>query len=265
MRTLAYRYAMQLDFEQPVRRHSFQLRCLPCERAGQHIVSESYRLSPDVPVSPGKDGFGNRLLYGIAEEPHIRFSFETSGKAEMTVSALPDNPLNAAKYLVQTPFTCPGHALHALYNRIQPDDPCPVFLKLMHIVHSEIAYKPSSTCPTTTAETAALQGCGVCQDHAQILLSLLRMHHIPCRYVSGLLIGEGSTHAWVEAFIQGAWIGLDPTNDMVVQDTHIVTSVGRDHSDCEINRGIMFGCGKQHQTVNVTVSESAGQEEFGCR
>lgn len=255
MRKLSFSYAMQLDFDLPVHRHSFQLRCLPCERAGQHILSETFFIQPNVQVSQGFDGFGNRLLYGIVEQPHYSFSFVTEGQVELANTHQSDTSMNVAKYLVQTAFTQPGDALYALYKKTLSIQE-PTALSLMHIVHSTIDYKPSSTEPDTTAEQAVLQGCGVCQDQAQILLALLRMHRIPCRYVSGLLMGEGSTHAWVEAFHENAWIGLDPTNDMIVQDTHIAICFGRDHSDCEINRGVMFGCGRQHQTILVTVSES---------
>ena len=265
MRSLTFSYAMRLDFGQPVRRHAFQLRCLPRERAGQRVLSESFRIEPGVPVSAGLDGFQNRLLYGMAEEPHSSFSFETSGRVGLSGAPQPDTPLNAARYLHETPFTRPGPALRALNDSVQPGSPDSAALSLMRAVHSAIAYRPTSTGPDTTAEQAALQGCGVCQDHAQILLSLLRMRRIPCRYVSGLTIGEGSTHAWVEAYLGGVWIGLDPTNDRVVRDEHIAFCVGRDHSDCEMNRGVLYGSGEQRQTIRVTVSEASEREESECR
>lgn len=256
MRTLDFSYDLRLDFARPVRRHSFQLRCLPLERNGQHIERVECLIQPGVPVSTAVDGFGNTVCYGMAEAPHERFSVSVRGLALLDMPHLPDTALNAAKYLPQTAFTQPGDAIRALYAKApQTNDPLEHALALMHTVRAEVGYVPASTTIATTAEQAAGQGCGVCQDHTQIMLSLLRMGGIPGRYVAGLLLGEGRTHAWAEAFIDGRWIGLDATNGTVVHDTHIAVAAGRDHTDCDLNRGVMLGFGGQMQTVHVSVRE----------
>lgn len=258
MRTLDFSYDLQLDFAQPVRRHAFQLRCLPLERHGQHIRQVQCLIHPDVPVSTGVDGFGNTVCFGMAEAQHEQFSVSVNGVAQLDAPVLPDTALNAAKYKPQTAFTQPGEAIRTLYAKApQCDDPMEHALALMHAVRAEVAYVPASTTIATTAEQAAGQGCGVCQDHTQIMLSLLRMAGIPSRYVAGLLLGEGRTHAWAEALIDGHWIGLDATNGTVVRDTHIAIAVGRDHTDCDLNRGIMLGFGGQTQTVHVSVRASS--------
>lgn len=256
MRTLDFAYDLRLDFARPVRRHAFQLRCTPLERSGQHIVRLEQCFLPDVPVSAMTDGFGSTVCYGMAEKEHTAFGVQVRGRAELTEACLPDDPLQAAKYRIQTPCTQPGEALRALLAASPRDgDELQQALGVMHTVRAQIAYVPASTTVDTTAEQAAAQGCGVCQDHTQILLSLLRMAGVPCRYVAGLLLGEGRTHAWAEAFIHGSWIGLDATNGMVVRDTHIAFAVGRDHTDCDLNRGVMLGFGGQTQTVHVSVKE----------
>lgn len=256
MRTLEFTYDLRLDFAQPVRRHAFQLRCLPLERDGQHIRQAQCLICPDVPVSQALDGFGNTVCYGMAVAPHAQFSVSVQGMAELDTPHLPDTALNAAKYIPQTVFTRQGEAIRSLYAKApKAHDPMEYALSLMHTVRAEVAYVPASTTIATTAEQAAAQGCGVCQDHTQIMLSLLRMAGIPGRYVAGLLLGEGRTHAWAEALIDGRWIGLDATNGTVVQDTHIAIAVGRDHTDCDLNRGVMLGFGGQTQTVHVSVRE----------
>lgn len=256
MRTLKFAYDLRLDFARPVRRHAFQLRCLPRERGGQHIRQLQCRILPDVPVSTGTDGFGNTVCFGMAEKEHTSFSVSVSGIAELDTPALPDSELNAARYRMQTEFTKPGKAIRALYDKAQKSgDPMTRALSLMRIVRAEVAYVPASTTIATTAEQAAEQKCGVCQDHTQIMLSLLRMDGIPARYAAGLLLGEGRTHAWAEAWIDGKWVGLDATNGMVVKDTHIMIAAGRDHADCDLNRGVMLGFGGQTQTVHVSVRE----------
>lgn len=256
MRTLDFTYDLRLDFAQTVRRHAFQLRCLPPERNGQHIQQVQFHIQPAVPISTGVDGFGNTVCFGIVEKKHDRFSLTVSGTAALDTPCLPDTALNAAKFKPQTAFTQPGEAIRTLYQKApRSADPRTHALSLMHTVRAEIAYVPASTTIATTAEQAAAQRCGVCQDHTQIMLSLLRMAGIPARYVAGLLLGEGRTHAWAEAFIDGHWIGLDATNGTLVQDTHIAIATGRDHADCDLNRGIMLGFGGQTQTVHVSVRE----------
>ena len=42
-----------------------------------------------------------------------------------------------------------------------------------------------------------------------------------CRYVAGLMIGEGYTHAWVEVYTQDGWYGLDPTNNLHIDEYYI--------------------------------------------
>ena len=79
---------------------------------------------------------------------------------------------------------------------------------------------------------------------------------IPARYVTGMLIGEGASHAWVEVLAGEHWYPLDPTNNCVVTDSHIKIGTGRDAGDCLINRGIMHGGGTQTQDVRVCVTET---------
>ena len=63
-------------------------------------------------------------------------------------------------------------------------------------------------------------GCGVCQDYSHIMIALCQMSRIPARYVVGMLMGEGLSHAWVEIYDGGAWRGIDPTNHTIVGDQH---------------------------------------------
>ena len=95
----------------------------------------------------------------------------------------------------------------------------------------------------------------MCQDYAHIMISMCRMAGIPCRYVVGMLIGEGLSHAWVEIEDNGMWYGIDPTNGIKVSENHIKISHGRDYGDCLINQGVFTGTAKQIQTVSVSVQE----------
>ena len=118
-----------------------------------------------------------------------------------------------------------------------------------------MTYKSGVTRVNTTAERAMEIREGVCQDYAHILLSLLRLEGIRCRYVSGLAFKCGETHAWVEVFDGIYWIGIDPTHNRLIGDNYIKLCQGRDYSDCPIERGIYRGNANSIQTVTSKVIE----------
>ena len=167
-----------------------------------------------------------------------------------------------AKYRYQTDRTRPGPSIFSLYRRIPVVDTMTDFEKaraFMEGLSHSFSYVPQVTDVSTTAEEAFAGGKGVCQDYTHILLSLCRIERIPCRYVTGMLSGEGASHAWVEVLDQGKWKGLDPTNEVVVADDHIRIASGRDCRDCRMNHGRFVGNTRQCQTVVCLVQEKGEQ------
>ncbi len=126
-------------------------------------------------------------------------------------------------------------------------------VQVMHKLHNSFTYQKCATDVHTSAEEAMAKGAGVCQDYAHIFLSLLRLKGIPARYVTGMLRGEGESHAWVELALGNFWYGLDPTNDCVVAGEHVRIACGRDYGDCRISQGVFFGGARQTQQVEVKV------------
>jgi transglutaminase-like putative cysteine protease len=138
--------------------------------------------------------------------------------------------------------------------------------QLTEYVYKNFNYiKGITTIETTLDEVWDLKA-GVCQDFAHILLVMLRLLCIPARYVSGYvcphdnnLRGEGATHAWVEAYIPFyGWLGLDPTNNCLVNDLHVRLAIGRNFSDCSPVKGTYKGTSKQSLEVGVSVSHEDG-------
>ncbi len=92
----------------------------------------------------------------------------------------------------------------------------------------------------TTVETSAAQalslGQGMCQDYAHIMLALCRAVGIAARYVSGHMLADGGSHAWVEVLLpdtdgQFRALAFDPTNRRYPDLSYAVVAVGRDYQD----------------------------------
>jgi transglutaminase-like putative cysteine protease len=90
----------------------------------------------------------------------------------------------------------------------------------------------------TSAAEAIRGGRGVCQDFAHIMIAACRAAGIAARYVSGHLVGEGGSHAWVEALVPdpgrpGEWTleAWDPTHDRPAGDGYVMVATGRDYAD----------------------------------
>ena len=180
-------------------------------------------------------------------------------------------------YKYQTELTKPGEALLKMADRLST--PCETDKIRNQIAFAEnyygcrlenagryaiwvmnrlaecFQYRSGVTEIGTTAEEAFACGMGVCQDYAQIMLSLCRIKRIPCRYVTGMLVGEGASHAWVEVYTNGMWIPLDPTNQILVTDQHIKIAHGRDFSDTMVNQGVFIGNVTQKQDITVIVEQ----------
>ena len=97
-----------------------------------------------------------------------------------------------------------------------------------------LEYRPGETTVHTRAADVILERRGVCQDFAHIMITAARAVGIPARYVSGYLLGEGFSHAWMEAWLPGlGWTGFDPTHHCRPNDGggYVRAAVGRDFGD----------------------------------
>ena len=234
---------------------------LPKNTRRQSIGELEIYISNNEKYCLSQDSFGNRKLYGLIEETHDDFEVEISGKAETGLDICEEHAVNPSAYSflkAQTPLTAAGSSLRAYRKNLVLED-CPgayeKALCVMNTLHYTFAYEPEATRVHETAENALALGRGVCQDYAHIMLSLLRTEGIAARYVVGIMIGEGSSHAWVEALCNGYWYGFDPTNNKLVNDEYIRVSCGRDSGDCSVIRGNFYGCVSQRQTETAIVEE----------
>jgi transglutaminase-like putative cysteine protease len=149
-----------------------------------------------------------------------------------------------------------------LSKKRDDDTPYQTSLNFCRYVFEHFDYIPGITTVETTLDEIWNLKAGVCQDFAHILLVMLRMINIPARYVSGYICpnksgmrGEGATHAWVEVYIPGyGWLGLDPTNNCVANETHVRLAVGRSFTDCSPVKGVYKGAAGHVLKVAVSVA-----------
>ena len=137
---------------------------------------------------------------------------------------------------------------------------------LMHRIRTGFKYDPKATVISTPLDEVFEKRHGVCQDFAHVMIAGLRGLGLPAAYVSGYLRtipppgkprlqGADATHAWVSLWCgeEIGWIGFDPTNDILVENDHIVLAVGRDFSDVSPVDGIIVGSRRQKLAVAVDV------------
>ena len=248
---------MHLDFEQPVREHNFKLRCFPSNDERQKISDEHIKICPVHFSNSERDSFGNMCIYGTAKQIHSHFSVDVRGAAEIDINRnILAEPHKAGIFKYETPLTKAGNNIREFHRSFELRGCTGEYERavyMMKMLCDEFSYVSGATGIATTAEEAFTLGRGVCQDYAQILLALCRLERIPCRYVAGMIPGEGATHAWTEILDGATWRGIDPTHNRVCDDTYIKISSGRDAKDCAINQGVFYGGGKQTQTVHVSV------------
>lgn len=264
MKKLHFDYDIKISYSEPVKKCYYTIKCEPHNTDCQHVDIYHMEFIPDTAYSKGQDSFGNLTVYGAINETHSVFRFRAYGDVTTGLSDSESitNESMIAIYRYPSVLTKPAEGLRSYLSKIMPETyvnsgqtPYDMALVLMHRLHQDFCYEQNITDTDTTAEAAWAIGKGVCQDYSHIFISLCRMAGIPARYVAGMLIGEGRSHAWVEILSDGKWYALDPTNDVIVTDSHIKLGVGRDAYDCMINRGILRGGGDQKDEIKVTVSE----------
>lgn len=283
MKTLRFHYELRITFDEPVTQHSFTVRCSPPSDERQQVLHQDIHILPKEFLCENRDSFGNSYFFGRAKNPHDLFEVVSDGVIQTGLSETvrAEESYRLGMFLQQTPYTQPGEELKKFFEsvcqngrmghkgccnkettrRVQGQNTLEMSLFLMEALQNSFSYRQGCTTFGTTAEEAWKLGCGVCQDYAHILISLCRMSGIPARYVAGMLIGEGLSHAWVEVAQDGRWYGLDPTNGVRVLDEHIKISHGRDYNDCLLNQGVFTGTARQTQSVSVRVEEEERQKE----
>ena len=129
-------------------------------------------------------------------------------------------------------------------------------------------YRSGSTTISTGVTEVLVAREGVCQDFARLAIACLRANGLAASYVSGYLatdpppgkdrmIGIDATHAWAAVWTPQEpgrleWLGLDPTNDQLVDQRYIIVGRGRDYADVPPLRGIIY-TNSERSVIDVAV------------
>ena len=106
-------------------------------------------------------------------------------------------------------------------------------------VRSAMSYELDVTGVRTTAADAWALRRGVCQDMAHVMIAMCRSQGIPARYVSGHLLGEGASHAWVEVQAGDGTLAYDPTHARETDLRYVTVAVGRDYRERRAHRRLV--------------------------
>jgi transglutaminase-like putative cysteine protease len=267
------------------------LRLLPTDRRRQRVISA--RLSIEPAPSERKEGldfFGNRVVRAVVRASHESLSLVATSRIEVdggppadpaatppweeiatavpgTRDLSPESPIQALFPSRNVPLlgAATGYA-EALFRPGRPI--LAAAFDLTCRIKADFTYDPTATDVATPIARVLADRRGVCQDFAHVMIAGLRGLGLPARYVSGYLRttpppgkrrleGADATHAWVEVWCgrETGWVGLDPTNGIMADDSHVILAVGRDYADVSPVDGVVVTSGDHGLVVSVDVAE----------
>ncbi len=217
-----------------------------------------------------QDSSGNEITTISIPQVDDAITFEVHAHVERTNPALPvlvrenaghsssGSVSGASAWLSETPLTGADDDILAHAQALAQGAAGLDFAdKVAAFIHDTVQYELETTDVRTTAAQALSLGRGVCQDQAHIMLAMCRSQGLPARYVSGHLLGEGGTHAWVEVLVPPEDPELDGTLEAVAIDPchgrrcgpqYVTIAVGRDYREVAPTSGWYRG------TANSTLS-----------
>lgn len=268
-------------------------------RPGPRQSTTDFRLvvDPDPAVVHERvDFFGNPATFFTVQEPHKKLAV----RAEHTTTVAPFSPpdpaatppweevrdllrtdrspvvLDACHYSFDSPYVAASAAL-AEYAAPSFPPGRPLLEAALHLtarIHREFRYDPKATTLSTSLAEVLAGRRGVCQDFAHLQIGCLRSLGLAARYVSGYLltrpaagkerlVGADASHAWVSVYCPGSdWIDLDPTNDLIPSDEHVLLAWGRDYDDVSPVKGVILGGGEHRIAVAVDVVRVQSADQF---
>jgi len=248
-------------------------------------------------MTEGTDHFGNPVSWLFMDSAHTGLQVSTDAEVEVVRRTVPnpDHTLSwervadlaqrpgtaadAAEFVFDSPMASTSDGARAWAAPSFPPGR-PIMTGLLDLtarIARNFRFQPGVTTVSTPIARVLQLRAGVCQDFAHLMIGGLRAMGLPARYVSGYvrtrpppgqakMRGADQSHAWVGCWLgpDHGWIDLDPTNDSVVADEHVVLGWGREYADVTPLHGVLLGGGAHTLRVSVDMEpvEDAGNMLF---
>jgi transglutaminase-like putative cysteine protease len=252
--TVLIQQTFRYDYPGPITDLRQRLMVVPPDYHGhQHLTTHKLRVAGrNLECERSYDSFGNVVLDLSLEEVDGHVEFETWALVECHVpidgGESADDIGFDRRFGEPSRLTRPDAPLRAVADDLRASDATGLDLaaRVSTRVHDHFTYEWGVTTVETTAAAAWATARGVCQDYAHCMVALCRLLGLHARYVSGHLLGDGGTHAWVEVLLQdesGAVtaVPFDPTHDRRVGARYVTVAVGRDYGDVPPTSGTFEG------------------------
>jgi transglutaminase-like putative cysteine protease len=239
------RQTFRYEYSEPIHDLNHRLVVIPPERFGDQVrLRHNFSITGEgINYTDRTDRFGNVVFDVFAPRVSSAIEFVAEVAIERHASEpnrLPDG-WRADGYLVEaSPLTAADERIRRAAEVLGGSHEwgLPLADSINDWVYQSMTYQYGVTGVRTTAAQALALGSGVCQDYAHVMLAVCRACGLPSRYVSGHLLGQGGTHAWVEVILPTtdgtgdaiAWT-FDPTHASRGGLGHVTIAVGGDYSD----------------------------------
>jgi transglutaminase-like putative cysteine protease len=278
------RHITKYVYEDTVRDSANQIMLYPINDLYQEVLQHNIAITGNPVVNIHRDYYENEVGTFTHAHPHKELSIDSRLLVETKHRPVPEdttaqelqwaelenlkNKIEFIDFLKLEKFDALPEVEKLIeVERRKKSSPLQTVKDLCEFTFKEFTYQKGITTVETTVDEIWKIRSGVCQDFAHVLLVILRLIGIPSRYVSGYVCpnqdgmrGEGATHAWVEGYIPFyGWLGLDPTNNCIANETHVRLAVGRSFSDCSPVKGTYRGTSDHTLEVAVTVSYEDGR------
>ena len=265
--TYKLRQRFTYAYDAPVHNLDHRLIVVPPARHGdQRRLNHSVTVSAaDARTVSRRDAAGNLVTRSRVALVPERVEFVVEAVVERSGAdsdvLLPAATLTDPRMLRPTRLTAADDAIRRLAGQMAEPDFLATADRFCAFVHETITYEFGVTSVFTTAAEALAGGRGVCQDSAHLMIALCRAAGRPARYVSGHLLGEGGTHAWVEVIVPDASgaraVAFDPCNGRRAGLDYLTIATGRDYTDVAPTSGTYTGAAVGTLTASKQVDVSA--------
>ena len=265
------RQSFRYEYSEPIRDLNHRLVVIPPERFGDQRRLR-HQLSVDavgVRFENRNDRFGNMIVDVFAPQVSEGIEFFAEVAVERHAeepNRLPDGWLAEGYLLEPSPMTAADDRIRRAAANLAASAEwgLPLADSINDWVYQSMTYQHGVTGVRTTAAEALEIGSGVCQDYAHVMLAACRACGLPSRYVSGHLLGQGGSHAWVEVVLPtrdgtGDAIAstFDPTHASRGGLGYVTIAVGGDYSDVAPTSGtyVSPARGRLFTSKRVTLTE----------